>query len=157
MEINKEKKDMKKYTKNIIIVLVLLLLMFSISIPIVNNISAYLVASELKEIPLPERTEYIDSVSKAAKMTGNGNGMQYMGAILVESELSLKELDEYFADYRTEEWECIVEAQEGQNVNCVEHGTLSFDEKMSSDKQYYIVYSWGSGIEPFSELDIRGH
>ena len=104
-----------------------------------------------------EKTEYMESVSKAAKMTGNGNGMQYLGAILLESELSLAELEKYYADYREDEWDCMVESQEGQKVNCIEHGTLSFDTEMASDKKYYIVYSWGSGIELFSDLDIRGH
>ena len=47
---------------------------------------------ELCETPLPEKTELIESISRAGKLTGNGNGMQYFGAILIRSDLSLEEL-----------------------------------------------------------------
>ena len=62
-----------------------------ISISFINNNIAYKVEKELCETPLPEKTELIESISRAGKLTGNGNGMQYFGAILIQSELSLKE------------------------------------------------------------------
>lgn len=40
----------------------------------------------------------IESLSQAGKLTGNGNGMQYFGAILIRSELSLEELETYVAN-----------------------------------------------------------
>lgn len=61
-----------------------------ISISFINNNIAYKVEKELCETPLPEKTELIESISRAGKLTGNGNGMQYFGAILIQSELSLK-------------------------------------------------------------------
>ena len=64
-------------------------------IPLINNQCAYMVEKKLCETPLPEKTEFIESLSRAGKLTGNGNGMQYFGAILIESELSLEELDSY--------------------------------------------------------------
>ena len=57
-----------------------------ISIPLINNHTAYKVEKALCEIPLPEETELIESLSQAGKLTGNGNGMQYFGAILIRSE-----------------------------------------------------------------------
>ena len=63
-----------------------------ISLPLINNHTAYKVEKALCEIPLPEETELIESLSLAGKLTGNGNGMQYFGAILIRSELSLEEL-----------------------------------------------------------------
>ena len=63
-----------------------------ISIPLINNHTAYKVEKELCETPLPEKTELIESISRAGKLTGNGNGMQYFGAILIRSDLSLEEL-----------------------------------------------------------------
>ena len=80
-----------------------------ISIPLINNHTAYKVEKALCEIPLPEETELIESLSQAGKLTGNGNGMQYFGAILIRSELSLEELETYYSDYRSNEWECLVE------------------------------------------------
>lgn len=75
-----------------------------ISISFINNNIAYKVEKELCETPLPEKTELIESISRAGKLTGNGNGMQYFGAILIQSELSLKELDDYYSDHRSNEW-----------------------------------------------------
>lgn len=64
-----------------------------ISIPLINNHTAYEVEKALCEIPLPEETEWIESLLQTGKLMGNGNGMQYFGAILIRSELSLEELD----------------------------------------------------------------
>ena len=127
-----------------------------ISIPLINNHTAYKVEKELCETPLPEKTELIESISRAGKLTGNGNGMQYFGAILIQSELSLKELDDYYSDYRSNEWEYLVKIQEGQSIEGIDHGTLQFAEEIK-DRGYYIVYSWGSGDSLLDELDIRGH
>lgn len=127
-----------------------------ISIPLTNNHSAYKVEKALCETPLPERTELIESLSQAGKLTGNGNGMQYFGAILIRTELSLEELNAYYSDYRSNEWEYLVGVQEGRSVEVIDHGTLQFSEEVKGD-EYYIVYSWGNGSHPFSDLDIRGN
>ncbi len=127
-----------------------------ISIPFINNYTAYKVEKELCETPLPEKTELIESISRAGKLTGNGNGMQYFGAILIRSELSLEELDDYYSVHRCSEWEYLVEVQEGQSVGVIDHGTLKFSEEIN-DPGYYIVYSWGSGNSLLEDLDIRGH
>ena len=127
-----------------------------ISISFINNNIAYKVEKELCETPLPEKTELIESISRAGKLTGNGNGMQYFGAILIRSDLSLEELDAYYSDYRSNEWEYLVETQEGQHIEVIDHGTLQFTEEIK-DSGYYIVYSWGSGNSLLEELDIRGH
>ena len=127
-----------------------------ISIPLINNHAAYKVEKALCEIPLPEETELIESLSQAGKLTGNGNGMQYFGAILIRSKLSLEELETYYSDYRSNEWEYLVEIQEGQSIKVIEHKTLQFSEEIE-DSGYYIVYSWGSGNSLLKELDVRGH
>lgn len=138
------------------ILAVVVLIVGSLSIPLINNLTAYKEEKALCEIPLPEETELIESLSQAGKLTGNGNGMQYFGAILIRSELSLEELDAYYSDYRSNEWECLVETQEGQFIEVIDHGTLQFTEEIK-DSDYYIVYSWGSGNSLLEELDIRGH
>ena len=123
-----------------------------ISLPLINNHTAYKVEKALCEIPLPEETELIESLS--GKLTGNGNGMQYFGAILIRSELSLEELDAYYSDYRRNEWEYLVEIQKGQSIEVIDHGGLQFSEEIKGSG-YYIVYSWGSGDSLLQELDMR--
>ena len=108
-----------------------------ISISFINNNIAYKVEKELCETPLPEKTELIESISRAGKLTGNGNGMQYFGAILIQSELSLKELDDYYSDHRSNEWEYLVEIQEGQSIDVIDHETLNFGKEIN-DAGYYI-------------------
>lgn len=127
-----------------------------VSIPLINNHTAYKVEKTLCEIPLPEETELVESLSQEGKLAGNGNGMQYFGAILIRSDLSLEELDAYYSRYRSNEWECLVETQEGKSIEGIDHGTLQFSEEIK-DNGYYIVYSWGSGNSLLDELDIRGH
>lgn len=125
------------------------------SVPLINNHIAGQVETELCETPLPEGTELIESLSKAGKLNGNGNGMQYFGGILISSNLSLEELNDYYSDYRSSDWEYLVEVQEGQRVRAIEHGGVYFSEEIQGSG-YYIVYSWGSGNDLLEELDIRG-
>ncbi|MNO65502.1 hypothetical protein D3C76_562610 [compost metagenome] len=85
--------------------------------------------------------------------------MQFLGAILIKSELTLEELNHFYSKYRENEWSYIVEKQVSPNIAFIEHGDLKFkalkaDEKLIS---YYIVYTWGSSDYPLSDLDIRGH
>ncbi|MDD3413487.1 MAG: hypothetical protein PHY47_05750 [Lachnospiraceae bacterium] len=146
---------MKKW-KVVGILVAVVLIGGAASIPLINNHSAYKVEKGLCETPMPEGTELIESLSRAGKLTGNGNGMQYFGAILIRSELSLDELNTYYSGYRSNEWEYLVEVQEGQSIEVIDHGTLQFLEEINHSG-YYIVYSWGSENSLIDELDIRGH
>jgi len=51
----------------------------------------------------------------------------------------------------------MIKEQSENAIKVIDHGELSFDAELLNNKQYYIVYSWGSGIKPFSLLDIRGN
>lgn len=133
-----------------------IVLCFIMSIPIVNDYCAYMVEKELCATPLPENTQLIDSVSKAGKLTGNGNGMQYLGAILIKSGLAMEQLDSYYSHYRENEWEYLVTVQTGCDLSFIVLDQLRFLQEVTADG-YYIVYSWGRGIELFEMLDIRGH
>ena len=133
-----------------------IVLCFIMSIPIVNDYCAYMVKKELCATPLPENTQLIDSVSKAGKLTGNGNGIQYLGAILIQSELTTEQLDNYYSHYRGDEWEYLVTVQTGRDLSFIELDHLRFSQEVTADG-YYIVYSWGKGIELYEMLDMRGH
>ena len=93
-----------KKTKIAGICLIVLILAAFVSVSVYNNYCAYNVEKMLCETPLPEQTELIEAISQTGKLTGNGNGMQYFGAILIKSELSLEELETYYSDYRSNEW-----------------------------------------------------
>ncbi len=126
------------------------------AIPAVNDRAAAETAERILEIQLPEATEYLESFSKAGKLTGNGNGMQYLGGILIHSRLTLEELRAYYAPWAQSGWDCVVERQTGQELPFVEHGAVSLHTRIDGDG-YFIVYSWGRGPSLFQELDLRGH
>jgi hypothetical protein len=96
----------------------------------------------------------VESISKAGKLVGNGNGMQYFGAMLIKSEQTLEELAAYYADVNAE---IVVKVQNSQAIECLEHAQLSFATEITEEENYYIVYLFGEGLAPFSQLDIRGH
>lgn len=146
----------KKFLIIIICLVVIGILSYIVLIPLVNNHYAKQVEKELLETPLPEKTKIIDSVSRTGKLVGNGNGMQYFGAILLKSKLPLDELEDYYSAYQKNEWSYVVEPQKTQIIETVEHSRISFSEKVDDDG-YYIVYSWGNGPDLLEELDIRGH
>lgn len=131
-----------------------------IACPISNDYAAKKTATKIAEIPLPQKTAYIERISLAGKLVGNGNGMQFFGAILIKSELDLEELTEYYKNYADNEWEYVVERQTSNEISIIELGQLSFKTAMNSN-DYYIVYSWGDNDgflgDFFTEFDIRGH
>ena len=147
---------LKKFLIVIIFIVVISISLFVVVIPLTNNHYAKQVEKELRETPLPEKTEIIDSVSQTGKLVGNGNGMQYFGAILLKSKLSLNNLEDYYSAYQKNEWSYVVEPQKTQIIEVVEHNRISFSEKVD-DEGYYIVYSWGDGPDVLEELDFRGH
>lgn len=147
---------MKRVLITIVIVVLGIVLLFLIAAPFVNDNVARDMADKLAGLPLPDHTEYIESVYQAGKLVGNGNGMQYFGAILIKSELSLEELREYYASHTEKEWECMVDNQVDTDIKVIEHTQLEFKTK-AEENRYYIVYSWGYHHTVFHELDLRGH
>lgn len=146
---------MKKGTV-MLVTLVVLLLIFLLSIPIVNDNVAKKTAERIKDTQLPNDSEYVESFSAAGKLVGNGNGMQYLGGILIRSEQSLEALKMYYSQFSQNEWEFIVENQKGRNVSMIEQGTLRLESDAEGDN-YFIVYTWGDNDTIFDALDIRGH
>lgn len=137
----------------------LFLLLFLISPPI-NDMSAADIEKQLAALPLPEYTELREGFSAAGKLSGNGNGMQFFGAILIETELSQEELYTHYGPYRKSDYDCIVEPQTNAELTMIEHGySRHFQNWREPEppKQAYIVYTWGSGNAFFSAFDLRGH
>ena len=122
------------------LIAIILLVGFLASVPVVNNLTAKGVEKELKEIPLPDHTEMVEALSKAGKLVGNGNGMQYFGAILLKSEKSLDELSIYYS----QQSDAIVKEQKTQEIGFLEHSRLSFKTNITDSEDYYIVYLFGT-------------
>lgn len=147
---------MKKVLAIVVLTMAIVFSSVLISAPIINNSIAKKTANELVDLPLPNSTEFIESIYKAGKLVGNGNGMQYFGAILIKSELSLDELKKYYLEFADSEWKFIVENQIDTDVRIIEHAMLTFKTDIDGNN-YYIVYSWGNNNTIFHEFDIRGH
>ena len=119
----------------------------------INNYSAARNIQKLESLPLPEGTERIESLSLAQRLGLTGNGMQFFGALLVESDLSLEELREFYSAYDG----CTVKEQLGKKIDIgILMKDIYFETEPDPDKSYYIIYSWGEGVPPFTWLDIRG-
>ncbi len=147
---------MKKVFIMIVCIPAAIFLFLLAAAPMANDRAARKTADRLAALPLPDNTELIEAVHRAGKLVGNGNGMQYFGAILIKSGLPLEELKEYYTKYAEAEWDCIVENQTGADVKVIEHTELAFQTNVAGEN-YYIVYSWGDHHSIFHELDLRGH
>ena len=138
------------------IVLFIIIATYS-AIVVINNSIADKIEKNLTEFNLPENTELIDSVSLAGKLEGNGNGMQYMGAILVKTELSGQELEEYYA----QKFSYIeVREQKTKSIDFTHQG-CSFDVDFDLNENYYSIICWDyekiDFLSPLLDFDLRGH
>ena len=127
--------------------------------PFVNDRTAAGLADDVAGVPSPADTRVVERFSLAGKLTGNGNGMQYLGGVLVQSDLSSDELDGYYAAYRKGDWDMLVDTQTTRDLGIIDRGDYAFASDVSdtSDGRWYIVYTWGDGIAPFSWFDLRGN
>ena len=154
-----------KIAKRIFIILLIVIISLPITsyvgIVITNNSIADKIEKNLASYELPANTELIDSISVAGKLAGSGNGMQYMGAILVDSDLSKEELKKYYSS----EFDYIeVNEQETGNLDFIQNVSFNADIE-SGDTTYYSIICWdddrremfGDYISELLDFDIRGH
>lgn len=149
---------MSKKVLIFILIILFILIGTSIYITVYNDMVAKRVENELKDAELPNNTEMVDSISVAGKLTGNGNGMQYFGAILIKTELTKEELEDYYKQYRKNEWNFLVSKVKSNEIDKIEHGSYKFEKYNENDKdKYFIIYSWGTSKGMWSDFDLRGH
>ena len=94
-------------------------------------------------------------------MSGNGNGMQYVGVMLIKSDMKMDDLEKYYEDFSNEKHEIGVFSDPSK---IIEDWRLDLDSDVGKEG-YYLVYSWTdvyseslSGVDEFfSEWDLRGH
>ena len=138
------------------LILLSAVLFFLFGVPAVNDLTAVGVKNALCALPLPEQTERIDAVAKAGKLVGNGNGMQFFGAILIKSELSEQELAAFYRPFAANEWSCQVVRQISPRIESIELDTVSF-KAFPDSGSYYRVQTWGDSPFALRDWDLRGH
>lgn len=156
---NKKKDRLRRAVRALMLFIAALLLIVALLIPVINNFIAADVMHDLEGVPLPPSTSLADSVSMAGKLSGAGNGMQYFGGVLLQSDLSLEELEAHYATYQEGLYDCRIKTQEGPAVTQIEHENLSFSADMQGNG-WYILYTWGSvpnWAADWLNLDSRGH
>jgi hypothetical protein len=101
--------------------------------------------------------EIIDEQSTYGKLNGNGNGINYFGAVLVKSESS-KDIEIIISELERQ-YDIVGYAKQTQaDINCylLEHVSLSFDVSLDDNENYYCTYYF-DGSEKSNFFDIRGH
>jgi len=104
------------------------------------------------------QAEIVETKGICGKLYGNGNGMQYFGAVLVKQDsikdmtALLEQLDQMFEIVA-------VAAQEDNEIESkyLEHQSLSFDTTVSDDTQYVSIWFFNSSHPDSNPYDIRGH
>lgn len=152
-------KDSKRGPRGVgwivLVVVVAVFIGVPISIQIVNDASARHIETQLLDLPLPEGAERTASMAQAGKLDGNGNGMQYLGAILIRSDENVVELKDFYSAQAdaTGLWLSATPAEDFNGY----HGADGFLAH-SGESGTFIVSAWGNGPGEFFEvLDIRGH
>lgn len=143
----KQKNKLRHFLRVLMVFIAVLLLIFAVVIPMVNNAIALGVENRLKALPLPEGATQIASVSAAGDLTDANYGMQYFGAILIQSDLPVLDIIDFYNPYRHELMDCMVEKQSDATVTIngktLNDGKVRFTiENVGANA--YMIYSWGS-------------
>ncbi len=103
--------------------------------------------------------EIVDSVSVCGKLVGNGNGMQFYGAVLVESD-SETDISE-FVDSLDSEFEVVGYCfqTDSQIKTDALHGHFypQYENFPKDGKTYYTIYYFNSNHKYSTDFDIRAH
>ncbi len=134
-----------------------ILLVFSglILIPAANNLKLNQLEKQLLKLPLPGDSRFIEKQSVCGKLQGNGNGMNYLVTMVIESGLSQEELQEHYRGYE-------VSKQDGPELisEYLEHDSIYYD-KLENAADYsacYVICQYTSvEFGSILEWDLRGH
>ena len=129
-------------------------------VPLHNTYLANQLEVELLEIPLPEKTVFIESITATGELDGNGGEMNFFGGMLVKSELSEKELNEYYSKMRESHDDYLIKEQSSAEITVIKNGYYGFEqlEDVADFENYYLVYSWGSDdsvLQSLNKFDFR--
>lgn len=144
-----------------------LLFVLSILAPMpVNNIIAGNLERQLRDCPLPPGTRLVDSASIAGRLYGNGNGMQWHGYLLVESDLSVEELAEWYDERIATCKDDVISVtrQETPYIVGAYHLSHQFKRFSGAENCYQVRLGRNAAVgfekslwESFLNCDLRGH
>lgn len=150
--------------RTIILLMLIIVVLLYTSIVLANNYTAAQLEKRLKDCPIPPDTYVVDSLAIAGKMDGNGNGMQWYGFLLVDSDLSENALTEWYENTicpNDDEW---LRASRQETPYVFEYQNKRFSRFSDSGKLYKIClakYSTAGCEETVWEsilnFDVRGH
>lgn len=139
-------------------VIMLVLIIICSGIALLANWNSMLLrgfVSDLRsELRAAEGIEIIETVSDYGKLNGNGNGINFFGAVLVKAEdpavldalVSLNKDFELLDYYKQEKREI--------DLKYAQYAHLSFE---NLSPEYYVVWFYQSSHPHANLLDIKGH
>lgn len=136
----------------------LVLLAAPVSVTLVNDGAARDIDKQLLALPAPKGGGVVESLSQAGKVAGNGNGMQYVGALLVRSDRGIGAVSGHYATV-SEDIDLDVTVVSSAGIESQGfHGANGFLGHPRPDGDLYVVYAFGDGPGGFFEsVDLRGH
>ena len=123
-----------------------------------NNILLFQMMQKL-ENSVRQDVQVLDTASVYGKLEGNGNGIQFYGAILVEAETEEK-VAALVAEL-SDRYEEVGYAKQTDNAiqnKHLEHRTLAFSyPSFSENKNYFMIWFFNSQHDFAWALDLLGH
>lgn len=139
----------------ILIVVFLLIIPWLVG-PIVNNQTARGIVRGIVAIPTPKNTDIVETVYKAGDLTEAGEGVEFFGAALLKTKLTLPELTKHYNRYSSDSIKYYVVEQPESKVDVIEKDPPRFLSMLNTGTHdYYMVYAWGSSDQLISWFDIR--
>ncbi len=153
-----------KKVRFIILTIVLLMVAFFVTVHIANNHIAETLKQKLLDCSLPAETQLLESESFARKMSGNGNGMQWYGIILVKSSQDETALYEWFNSMMNDDADESLMVFEQNSPEIFDAGNKTFKMYTGEEGCYQIRLVKESLVgyeqsfwESILNCDIRAH
>ncbi|WP_138751658.1 hypothetical protein [Paenibacillus sinopodophylli] len=110
----------------------------------VNDYSLKRFSSQLANVPLPQKTNRVESYDRVGGITGNGDNCDFKAGITYETELSEEEIRAYYSG---------LELRSAKGQGQVEIGLLFKEVKWKTDNLVYEIYILDEGHK--AGFDIR--
>ncbi len=148
-----EKNNMRTKKKKPFLPVVITVCFYAVvvfTIPAVNDIRANRIVHELTEYHTPPNSKVVEMCAYSGKLIGNGDGMDYFGAILIKCDAEFDEVKQNYANSGFS-----VEKQESRLIEQLDKKTY-FKTNITGGN-YYIVYKLKWAENPlFWVFDLRG-
>lgn len=147
------------------VALVLAIVGTYVIVSVQNDAVAQGVERELLALPVPADTEAIDSFSQVGRYAGAGNGTEYLGALLIESELPRAEIEVFYAALSAQASEADPDHIHPSVMVLTDPDTgrlpgllrTEFGSRASLPNHYVVVASAEAPSSLHAQHDFRGH